>query len=469
MTEASEDLVPPPRAVRVIQVPSAGMADALQGCLNALSSIRRTYFHVLPRTAEWLRDEERQVRVRMKKFAERSKDHEHGTDFYVSDAHQVAELLSTVREMEAIQSDHILQTLTRSLFTQIFCELDSFTGALLTVIFTSKDELLRSITREVSFSELLQFESLDAVKLSMLEKEIETFRRDSYVEQFAALEKKFSFKTLRDFSEWGEFIELTQRRNLLIHNDGKVSEQYLLVCDREGHRFKARPRIGDVLDANPEYFARAVLVVTKVVFMLTHTLWKKLFPLQWEDQYMSLNDSMYKLLERKKWNTAAALADFALSDQMRKDVPEIHLRTRIVNCAIALKFAERPEDATKLLDSFDWSASYREFKLAIAVLKDDFENASKIMKEIGKAGEMVNEIYYHGWPLFHKFRETDQFQKAYEEIYGVTFAKKAVQDVRLDEAAIQTSEVLGLEDADDVEVVDVSKKPKRKPRSRKSD
>jgi len=94
-------------------------------------------------------------------------------------------------------------------------------------------------------------------------------------------------------------------------------------------------------------------------------------------------------------------------------------------------------EAVDLLDREDWSAAIRDFRLANAVLKANYEEATKIMRGIGKAGELVNQLAYHQWPLFNEFRDQPEFQKAYEKIYGIPFMRKVSQDAREKSAAIK--------------------------------
>ena len=48
------------------------------------------------------------------------------------------------------------------------------------------------------------------------------------------------------------------------------------------------------------------------------------------------------------------------------------------------------------------------------------------MREIGKSGEMLNQTAYHTWPLFHKFRERQEFYQVYEEIYEMPYQADSV-------------------------------------------
>lgn len=405
---------------------SEQLNNVLNVFLGDLQSVQRTNVIVMPHVLTWLRDQHNKNATKLESF--KVEADEAGKKFYkTTGVHSVAELLAATRDMQSLGGARIVQTLQRSLFTQIFCEFDSFIGALLKVIYTNQADLLKGIAREITFADLLTYENLNAIKLDMLDKEIDSFRRDSYIEQFTTLENKFKFKTLRDFEEWGEFVELSQRRNLLVHNGGRISEQYVLICDREGYKFDARPVLGEMLKITPLYFSRAIIVMSKVAFMLTHTLWRKVFPNEFSEAHQSANDTLYELLKDKRWKTGAEIAKFCLNDQMCKNISDIDLRVRTVNAAIAAKFSGSASLAKSYLDSIDWSASYRDFKLAISILNDEYSNAAEIMKSIGKNGELINELSYHEWPLFHKFRETPEFLDAYQDIYGISFVKEAVR------------------------------------------
>lgn len=400
------------------------MNSVLVDFLCNVRSLQKTRMVVLPHVLTWLKSQHETSAKKLAKYADSS---ENGKDIYrASSAHQISEMLQTMREIDGLGGMRIPETLQRSLFTQLFSEYDSFVGSLLKVIYTSKADLLKSISRQISFADLLDYENLNAIKLDMLEKEVETFRRNSYVDQFSSLENKFSIK-LRAFPEWGEFIELSQRRNLIVHNGGIVSDQYLIVCDREKHRFHERPQIGDSLQLNGYYFSRAITVVSKVAFMLCHTLWRKVFPDERQIAHKDANSVLFDVLRDKRWKTANAIAKFTLSKQMTDEISDLDLRIRTINAAIATKFSGNEVGCKEILKSLDWTAALRDFKLAIAVLSDDFSEAANLMISIGKSGELVSELAYHDWPLFHKFRESSQFLTAYAEIYEVSFIAESIR------------------------------------------
>lgn len=424
----SESTTPEPQNSAISPVePTHPLSEVLQTFLVSLRNLGQTSNIVLPHLSKWKADETKKYEKKLSQYFPKSDGKEEFGDITLETARDFVEFTSTLKKLDELHQNRALPVLARSLFMQLFCEFDAFTGALLKTIYGRNSDLLKGISREISLCDLLEFDNITAVKHAMLDKEVETFRRDSYIEQFAQLEKKFNL-TLRKFAEWGEFVEFGQRRNLFTHNDGKINEQYLTVCDRESVIFPVKPKPGDVLSVDGAYFYRAIQVMSKIGYMLCHTLWNKVFPRESKDLHKSLNGHLYDCLENNRWKTAAELGQFALSDLMQKNVSEIDYRIRVINVVIALKFSGSEAEAKKLLNSLDWSASYRDFKLAICVLEDNFDDAVNIMKSIGKTGEIITQHCYHSWPLFHKFRERPDFYETYEAIYGEPYLEKVPAD-----------------------------------------
>lgn len=409
--------------------------------LNAIKDIGQTIGLVWPHLSKWKIDELKKIQARLKRIVPDWDSKEGTQQITIESARDYAEFDSAVRKVNDIISHKAIEVVGKSLFMQIFCEFDAFIGKLLKEIYKKNDELMKGISREIALSDLMQYDCIESVKNVILDKEIDTFRRDSYIEQFSGLERKFGLP-LKKFPEWGEFVELSQRRNIFTHNGGVVNDQYLMVCAKEDVKFESQPKIGDSLAVDVNYFIRALVVMSKVGFMLGHTLWGKMFPKESEELHESINNILYEYLYRAQWGVAAELGRFSLNDSMKKNVSEISLRMRVINVAIGLKFSGSQEECKSLLSSMDWSASYRDFKLAIAVLEDDFDGAIKIMESIGKSGEIVKQNSYHTWPLFHKFRERQDFYKTYKDIYGEEYGEKIVSPFNdgVGEAEVKVSE-----------------------------
>ncbi len=158
---------------------------------------------------------------------------------------QAASLISkAVMEANRLNSSDLGETLEKSLYINLFSIFDKFTGDLITELFARKNHLYSSIQREFKLSELIEAESINEVKRLALEKEIETFKRKSYTEQFKDLENRFGL-TLTKLKSWPSFIEAAQKRNLLVHCDGIISEQYIKSCEAIEFKHKTPPKVGE--------------------------------------------------------------------------------------------------------------------------------------------------------------------------------------------------------------------------------
>jgi len=329
-------------------------------------------------------------------------------------------LLDALTRLDRISASKAPQTLESSLFLGMFSAYDVFTGDLLTAIYGKKPELFKTVNREIAVSEILSYDSFNDLKATVLQTEIESFRRKSYIEQFEDLETKFGLP-LKAFDRWPEFVECSQRRNLMTHCGGVVSEQYLNVCSKEGYSFDAPVRIGEKLELGGKYFLSSCELMMEVGFKLGQTLWRKVFPDEMETADGHMIGIIYDdCLRMERWDRAVIFSEFAVNQKRLSS--DVYEKICIINYAIGLKFGGRVEDAKKALSDVDWSGAAADFKLAEAVLNDRYDEAAETMKRIGKEGEYVQESFYHQWPLFHEFRKSEPFLEAYEVLYGHPFA-----------------------------------------------
>jgi len=128
------------------------------------------------------------------------------------------------------QLDGLVSLLPKTAVTGAVGIYDAYLGKLLRGMFQSKPEILDSSDRKLSYKDLVTHASIDTARNYIIEKEVETVLRKSHAEQFEWLETKLGIPLRKGLDAWKDFIEITERRNLLVHTDGIVSSQYLAVC-----------------------------------------------------------------------------------------------------------------------------------------------------------------------------------------------------------------------------------------------
>lgn len=317
-----------------------------------------------------------------------------------------------------------------SLFVSLVSQYDSYLNKLLRAVFEIRPEILNGSDRNLTYSQLVELTSLEDAREYIVDKEIECVLRKSHSEHFDYLENKLGIPLRKKLPAWKTFIELTERRNLFVHCDGVVSNQYIDVCKKHDCEIN-EISVGDKLSIPHDYFTIAYECLFEIAVKLTHTIWRKLLIQDLENADKALNSICYDLICSNEFNLADILLDFACkqNNHFNDETSNIFL----VNKSLSKYLADKKEAAVEIIKSKDWSASSYDFKLAFAVLTDNTEEVFSLMKKIGKDGDVIKE-YYKIWPLFKKIRTLDKFKETYNEIFDEDYnvlesPKRPVQEL----------------------------------------
>jgi hypothetical protein len=311
-----------------------------------------------------------------------------------------------------------LRNVPITFFVALVSHYDAYLSNLIKTIFYLKPEILNTCQRQLTFSELIEFSSIDAARDYVIEKEVESILRNSHAEQFDWMEKRFNISLRKDLPIWPFFVELTERRNLFVHCDGIVSAQYLSVCEKHGVKLNDEIEVGHMLHVDPKYFTDAYKCLFEIGVKLGHVLWRKLCPDEIEGADKHLNEICFALLSEEIYDLAKTLLRFA-TNTLKKHASDVDRRVFIINYAIALKHL-KDDGYKKLLEKEDWSACTPVFQMAVAVLNDRFTDAAGLMKVIGRSGKPTEEEY-KTWPLFKEFRLTNEFKKTFRQVFKKTY------------------------------------------------
>lgn len=316
---------------------------------------------------------------------------------------------------------------------------DAYLGGLIRVMFLNKPELLNNSEKNIMFSELLKFNSIEEAQEFVVEKEVESVLRESHIKQFKWLESKLGIPLRKDLPSFSEFIEITERRNLFVHCNGAVSRQYIENCRENEVKGIEELKIGDLLDAKPAYFSKCYMTLFEIGVKLGHVMWRKLKPEENDEADGHLNEVCYELLIKGHYKLAINLLTFA-TETLKKHTQEI-VCVFTINKALAYYLSNKKQDCVKVLDKHDWSATNDKFKLAIEVLKENYKESLELMKSIGNKNEHLNEEAYRDWPLFNDIRKTDEFKQTYKEIFGEELIYKETKPKDLEDILTELKQI----------------------------
>jgi hypothetical protein len=312
---------------------------------------------------------------------------------------------------------------------------DGFLASLLTAVIERHEEIVLTSQKQLTYKELSEFKSIADARTALIEREVETVIRKSHHEQFEWMQQNLSVPLKKGLTVWPRFIELCERRNLFTHTNGVVSGQYLKVCGE--HKCNVSDvQIGQKLKVSSTYYGHAAETIYEIGLKLCYVLWRKFNKPETGQADLLFNERCMYLISARAYELAESLLTFGkgvpgLTDQIR--------RMMIVNLANAIRLQCRIEEAKKILDTEDWSATNDDFRICVASVRGDINDVLKLMKQAGKRFAAED---YRGWPVFRTTRDDPKFIELFESIFGEPFI--------LPKKKIQTSAFADVENAETV-------------------
>lgn len=382
--------------------------------IHNLDALAHSFPVVMKSTYEALQHADKDCLSYMEEHAIRVEEIENGKKFYLPPEKR-QETKAKKKKFDKLKTSATL--LPRNYLVSFVCEYDAFLGQLTRAILKAKPQLLNDCERQLTFSELTSFANLDEAREHILDKEVESLLRNSHHQQFKWLESKFNVPLTKGLKSWPTFIEIMERRNLFVHCDGVISEQYLKNCKDHGVNIHGL-NVGDKLVSNPDYLRKTYICLYEISVKLSQVLWRKQFPEQCSSADESMIEITYELLLNGQFETCKRLLDFGVNT-IKNHNSEINKRILCINKALVHKFLEDDDSCQNTINALDWSACGDHFKLAIAVLEDNDKQVYQLMRDIGSNNKQMPKAAYLEWPLFKRYREKTDFMDVLHEIFGV--------------------------------------------------
>lgn len=328
------------------------------------------------------------------------------------------------RELVA-QRNELVKTLpivvesAKRLKNSVFHQMLLYRVSLVTLVSTAEwfvSELLHSYfelypnaldidNRKLSFKDIQAFESFDGARTYLVDKEIEGFLRGSIEDWLILFEKRCKLSMgYIDGDVKDELIETYQRRNLLVHNGGRINSLYRKRVS-EHLRWEGR---GDSVEVPEDYLSDRIGTFEKAFILIGAELWKKISPSD-DGRFQVLSEIIWGHLKAERWDIARSLTRFAMND---KQLPEVSQLIACFNYWQCQKWLGRFEEVEKEVREADLSAKEPRFRLGqLALLEkhDDFVTLAR--KLVDKEDLTMDDL--QTWPIFKETRKTGAFKRAF--------------------------------------------------------
>lgn len=254
----------------------------------------------------------------------------------------------------------------------------------------------------ITYSELMAVDTdIKEVKKHFVEKEAEEFMRRPINEWYSTFEQKHKVKFDFGSNNFGKFKEVYYRRNLIVHNQGKVNETYLknVASDLCGNVKK-----GKLLEVDKDYLKNAFEYTQLILY---GTFWS-LRRLSKEKKKLEdrIFDKGFIHMLNGEWKLSEYIYNLMMKEKEQSDAEKFCNK---VNYWISVKNLGNFDSIEAEIRNLDVSAMIGRFKVAKYALLDEFEKVTEILEDI--IGNELPACYVEQWPLFIQYRQSDEYKK----------------------------------------------------------
>lgn len=324
-----------------------------------------------------------------------------------------------------MEKNKFIRNLPAMLIPALVSHFDAFILRTINDILESKPQIARSIDKTITVQELLEYPSIEVARAAIVDKEINNIMRDSHDKHLKWISEKAGVEIKPDETLKKAFFELCERRNILIHNDGRVNNTYLEKCEKHGVDISGL-NDGDSLTTDAEYLSQAISCIFEMATKISQAVWRKTSPSEIGRADSALNEFTYELICRKKYNLAIRLFEFC-RDYIKPWSSEKFRLQNLINHANALRLSGDRDAASSLIKSEDWESRSPQFQLCAQAVLEEFETCSRLLIKHGPSIE-IDRMSFVEWPVFIGLREDPEFQMAFEEVFGESLIDDILQD-----------------------------------------
>ena len=255
-----------------------------------------------------------------------------------------------------------------------------------------------------SYEDLTKFGSMDDARQYLLERRVEEVLRGSFSDWIKYF--KATVQLSMSYLEpcMADLVEVCERRNLLVHNNGVVNKIYLAKI---GEPLAKSLKLGQPLTVTRTYLDRSISLFERCCILIAAELWKKLAPAD-EKRGSLLVDTAFQHMKKSRWQVSEGLSYFVMND---KKLPDQHTMVGKMNYWLSIKRQGRWGDVQAHVKEEDMSARDRIFRLAwfsLCEMKDEFFE----LLPAAIRSEDVDLVGLESFPVFEEMRPDPRFVAA---------------------------------------------------------
>lgn len=258
-----------------------------------------------------------------------------------------------------------------------------------------------------SYEDLKGFKSIDDARNFYKQNKIEQILRDSFKEWLNFFRKSslnLSMSYVNDYEEM--LYETFLRRNLVVHNAGRVNSTYLQEVSKA---YAEKVKSGEKLQVTREYLDERIDIFEKNCVLIALELWKKLD--QNDSERATFLDNLnYYYLQEKRFKVAKSTSYFLMND---KNMSEEYILSGQLNYWLSQKRLGNWEEIEEEVKSANFNAKGKLFQLGYHSLCEESDKFFELFPRALKSEDIDIEMA-EDFPILEEMRKDKRFNQIIE-------------------------------------------------------
>ena len=253
-----------------------------------------------------------------------------------------------------------------------------------------------------TYKELSDFDSIEDAKDFLIEKKVESIIRSSFPDWIDLLEKQFKIEVKHIKTSLQKAHEYFLRRNLLVHNGGKVNNIYIKKIEEYSGK-NSEMCIDEQVSVDTDYLTEATHILEIIFIDIASQLWIKSIKSSknkekdMQEYFDVLNSEIaYPHLLAERYHISEHISA-RLKDNM--NLPEECRLISLVNYWLSIKYQDRFDEIKSEVEQYDFSAKDLNFQVAQKAILEENEDVFRMLPRIYN-NEGINIDSLKEWPLF---------------------------------------------------------------------
>lgn len=314
-------------------------------------------------------------------------------------------------------------TLGRSALSALISEYEAFLALVLTEISKLQPDAFVNAGTEIPFDRLNDAQSIAELRSEVISQEVDkVLHENSHLQVLHWIEKAFGVNLTSDKKLIAEFVEICQRRHIVMHNGAIVNHRYLRICREAGFPESDLPELGETVQVSRHYLRRATARVYMVGFFTLHILWQKILHSHKQQSFDALVAASHDFLENDLTKMARRVCKFLLDSKSHP--PDLQHAYACINEAQSFLYDDKldEDEIRRGIDSAlsrrDWTIASATIRLAIACLHRDWVKASELVP-IAKA-DGLGYLEVCSWNIFREAWQESNFVESVMHTFALS-------------------------------------------------